>query len=76
MADPRALVEAYATEYEYAPDTGYVRGPAAPKAFEALRAVLDWADLAELQFEPYTLGKTIADDLRNKIAAALETDHG
>lgn len=34
-------LDAYAAEYVYEPDTGYVRGPSAAKVFAAVRDVLD-----------------------------------
>lgn len=75
MSDPRALLDAYAAEYVYEPDTGYIRGPAAAAAFAALRAVLDLCDNAELDDYTRSFEILVVDDVVQAISAALEADH-
>lgn len=75
MADPRALLDAYDGEsVDIATARGLVaisRIRVAPKAFAALRAVLDVCDHSD---EPCGIGsgEVLADDIRRAITTALE----
>ncbi|MFD2421646.1 hypothetical protein [Amycolatopsis pigmentata] len=65
MSDPRALVDAYSRDGDWS------REAFAPKAFAALRSVLDrceWMDAMIAEYKPYELAAFV----RQAIVKALE----
>ena len=90
MADPRALLDAYGNLYADEPSTGFKR-KAAPKAFDALQAVLDLHKPEEFAIPPLEEGdiefictdcsayrpvEAWPCDTVTAITAALEADRG
>lgn len=76
VTDPRELLAAYAAEIDF--DRGDLlddREHEAPKAFAALRAVLDDCDFLDACIANYK-GYEIAPMIRNSITKALEATDG
>jgi hypothetical protein len=83
VADPRALLDTYGNLYADEPATGFKRR-AAPKAFVALRAVLDLHKPIEIEDHWHESALPVCEhsgdawpcDTVKAITAALEEDHG